>query len=142
MLRRPSRFEAAEDEIPAGFRSRRASPPGAGIPYVTGLITKPIVVSVPETTPAITAGRHRGDGIEPVGNTNSRSPNARFVATKTHWPLTPTNFGRGSAPGWLTSAKTAYTPANEMYAIPKPTPRSTQPIRFRALRTIRNPRVA
>src|SRR2546422_731500 len=126
------------DSIPSGFVNRSA-PPGAGTPIATGFSRNPVAVRAVATMPSVKAGRHLGEGNVPVGNKNSMNASDGAVMTKTHSATVPTTSGIGSEPGCVAIPTTAYADAMDSIARPRPTPWSSQPMTFRARRTISAP---
>jgi hypothetical protein len=101
----------------------------------------PIDVSATATIPISRIGRHLGDGSLPVGKKSNMNASEGAVTTKTHPAIAPTMSAAGNEPGYAIP-RTAYASVADRITNPRPTPWSSQPMRFRARRTISAPSVA
>ena len=99
----------------------------------------------PTAAPAIavhSTGRHRGDGSDPVGNSNTMAASETIVGTQSTWVTAATSLGAGRDPGEVSRPTATYVVPKATNANASPANIRIHPIAFRARSVMRSPIVA
>jgi hypothetical protein len=94
----PSRAQSGRDASrwsASGLANFSERPPGAGSATCRGLMTKAASVTPIRARPANVAGRQRGDGSRPDGNSRKMAASPVTVGTKAHSARAPISAGAG-----------------------------------------------